>query len=357
MSSPLVSVIVPAYNAAPTLRETLESALAQTYGNLEIIVVDDGSRDATPDIVRELAARDPRVRLIQQPNGGCPIARNTALNAARGEYVASLDGDDLWQRDKIELQVRSLEEAGPSAALCYCWSWAIDKESRVIPNGIIHAFTFADNPFPPLVMYGFIGNGSTMLMRRSAMLAVGGYDTSLPHYDEGMMALRLAERWRFTVVPRFLVGYRILPTSMSHRTHETEQFHRDLLDRLHGEHPELPAWLFRLTKAKFELYAAKRDLKVGRHGKGIRRLLKAISMDPLLPLTLRPKGIVAQLVRVSGKEMAGTVPPLPFLEAGPTLDKAGPPALPGLEMRRRARVAVLAARQPDGPLRPAGQGA
>ncbi|WP_114395427.1 glycosyltransferase family 2 protein [Oleisolibacter albus] len=348
MQEPLVSIIVPVWNAARTLRETLESALAQTWRSLELIVVDDGSQDATAGIAAELAARDPRVRLHRQPNGGCPVARNTGLHLARGEFIATLDGDDLWQPTKLEKQMALMQASGPGTALVYCWSWAIDERSRVIPNGIIHAFSFDENPFPPLIMYGFIGNGSTMLMRKAAMLAVGGYDTSLPHYDEGMMALRLAERWRFAVVPEFLVGYRILATSLSHRTHETEQFHAELLDRLQAEHPELPAWLFRLTRAKFELYAAKRDLKVGRHRRGLARLARAMALDPLLPLTIRPKGVVAQLARLTGREMAGRVPAEHFLRVGDRLDRAGAPVMPPLERRRRARVATLAAHKPAG---------
>ena len=105
---PAVSVIMPAYNVAPYVGDALRSALAQTFTDLEVLVVDDGSTDATADVVAGIAARDPRVRLIRQPNRGLAGARNTGLRSARGDVFALLDSDDLWEPEFLAEQVAIL---------------------------------------------------------------------------------------------------------------------------------------------------------------------------------------------------------------------------------------------------------
>jgi GT2 family glycosyltransferase len=112
---PLVSIIVPTYNRAYCIGATLESALAQTHRELDVIVVDDGSTDGTRELVQQRFGHDRRVRYVHKPNGGVASARNRAIPLVRGEYVAFLDSDDLWQPWKLELQLdvlRRFPEAG-----------------------------------------------------------------------------------------------------------------------------------------------------------------------------------------------------------------------------------------------------
>lgn len=106
---PTVSVIMPAYNVAQYLPEALESALAQTFADLEVLVVDDGSTDGTAGIARQFATRDSRVRLLQQSHGGLSRARNAALEGARGRFIALLDADDLWDAGFLAAQLRLLD--------------------------------------------------------------------------------------------------------------------------------------------------------------------------------------------------------------------------------------------------------
>lgn len=104
-----VSVIIPSCNSSSYILEAVESALAQTYGNLEVIVADDASRDDTREIVNGI--RDPRVKLIARAeNGGAAAARNTAIRAAAGRYIAFLDSDDYWMPDKLAVQVGRMQE-------------------------------------------------------------------------------------------------------------------------------------------------------------------------------------------------------------------------------------------------------
>jgi glycosyltransferase involved in cell wall biosynthesis len=116
-SEPLVSVIIPAFNSAATLGDTLASAAAQSHRALEIIVIDDGSTDATARIAADFCARHPRARLISQTNQGVAAARNRGIAEAKGEFVAPLDADDLWHKDKIARQVAAaLASVSPSVA-------------------------------------------------------------------------------------------------------------------------------------------------------------------------------------------------------------------------------------------------
>lgn len=110
MIQPLISVLIPVYNTEPYLRESLDSVLGQTYRNFEIIVVDDGSTDKSPDICTEYAAADSRIRVIHQPNGGVSAARKTGLDAAAGEYIAWVDSDDVCAPDMLEYLYKGLAE-------------------------------------------------------------------------------------------------------------------------------------------------------------------------------------------------------------------------------------------------------
>jgi glycosyltransferase involved in cell wall biosynthesis len=112
MNEPVVSVIMPAYNAQQFISSSIESVIAQTYTNWELIIVDDGSTDKTSDIVRKYAALDARVKYFYQENGRQAKARNTALQHTNSPLVAFLDSDDLWVKEKLELQVRTLMETG-----------------------------------------------------------------------------------------------------------------------------------------------------------------------------------------------------------------------------------------------------
>ena len=130
MTRGLVSVIIPAFNAAEYIRQTLNSVLAQTYQSLEVIVVDDGSEDGTGCHCRGIREKDARVQLVRQCNAGVGAARNTAIRMARGEYIAPLDADDIWFPEKLEKQVARMEQNGEETGLVYCWSIRVDKDGE-----------------------------------------------------------------------------------------------------------------------------------------------------------------------------------------------------------------------------------
>jgi glycosyltransferase involved in cell wall biosynthesis len=254
----LVSVLVPAYNAAATIAETLASALAQTYEDLEVIVVDDGSTDDTAEIVADIASCDPRVILVRQVNGGVANARNTALGRARGSYIAPLDADDLWHPDKLAHQLQCMSAAGSGVGVVYCWSVDIDATSTVIDQRLDLDY-FEGDVYAAMVLSNFIGNASVPLIRRAEIDAIGGWDISLRARDaqgceDWLAYLRLAEITDYALEPGFLVGYRQGLAAMSRNVISMERSHRLVLAEARSRHPELPAKLFRWSAGAFDIY-------------------------------------------------------------------------------------------------------
>ena len=216
----LVSVIIPAYNAQRYLGAALSSARAQTYSALEIIVVNDGSTDATAEIAESVARVDKRVRVVGQMHAGVAAARNRGLAEARGDFVAPLDADDLWHPQNVASQMRAVTDAGRETAVSYAWYVSIDEYDRVVGIGAPSVYRTKRRVLFAQINSNFVGNASSTLMRRSLVEAVGGYDESLrargaEGCEDHALYLALAERWNFTVVPRYLVAYRRHAESMS----------------------------------------------------------------------------------------------------------------------------------------------
>jgi glycosyltransferase involved in cell wall biosynthesis len=131
MAEPLTSIVVPSYNRAYCLPRTVDSALAQTNARVEVIIVDDGSKDDTPALVASRYGSDPRVRFIRQDNAGVAIARNTGMRAAQGDFIALLDSDDIWEPWKLELQLACMR-ARPEVGMTWTDMEAIDPDGKVI---------------------------------------------------------------------------------------------------------------------------------------------------------------------------------------------------------------------------------
>jgi glycosyltransferase involved in cell wall biosynthesis len=265
-----VTAIVPAYNAEATLDETLRSVRAQTYRALEILVVDDGSRDGTPAIALAHAAADPRVRLIRQDNAGVAAARNRGIEEARGTLIAPVDADDLWAPAKIERQVAALRRGGPRVALVYTWSALIDRESRIVGFGSRELEE--GDVLARMCRGNLVGNGSAALMRRDAVLEAGGFDPTLrarraQGCEDLLLYCRISARHPFAVVPDFLTGYRQSHETMSSDVVQMMRSWRLVAAELHNRHPELRAdietgevsaarWLFGRALWKRDLRAA-----------------------------------------------------------------------------------------------------
>lgn len=214
----LVSVIIPAYNAQATIAETLESVLAQTHNNLEIIVVDDGSNDGTVNIIQSYASKHPQIQLIRQANAGVAAARNTAIAAAEGAFIAPIDADDLWHPKRLELQLAAVERSNPETAVAYSPFYVIDPQSIVC--GQSTNFNRSGNVFYDMLNQNLVGNGSGLLVRTDALRHIGGYSSRLRELgaqgcEDYLAQLHLAYHYEFVCVPEYLIGYRVYAGNMS----------------------------------------------------------------------------------------------------------------------------------------------
>jgi glycosyltransferase involved in cell wall biosynthesis len=207
---PLVSVIIPTYNRAAFIADAIESVKCQTYQSVEIIVVDDGSTDDT--LVWLERYRDD-VRVLTQSNRGPAAARNTGLRAARGEIVALLDSDDVWEPHKLARQIRLLQRAGPDVPCCICNAW------MVFPDGSRQE-TFDYARLFPSVSEGvwlnpaeifasrFVLFAQTAAIRRAVLERIGGFDESLRFHEDHELPLRLAIEGPWVFIKDPLVSYR-----------------------------------------------------------------------------------------------------------------------------------------------------
>lgn len=213
-----VSVVIPAYKASETIGETLQSVQTQTHAPLDIVVVDDGSPDDTVEKVLSFAEYDPRISLMQQANAGVAAARNRGWKAAASDLVAFVDADDLWAPAKIERQLAALKAEGPQAGLAYTWYARIDGESLITSRS--HKPNAQGEVLRSIFLGNFIGNGSAALITRAALEDAGGFDSTLhargaQGCEDFSIYFRIAERYRFALVPEPLTGYRVLPGNMS----------------------------------------------------------------------------------------------------------------------------------------------
>jgi glycosyltransferase involved in cell wall biosynthesis len=297
MKDPLVSVVIPCHDASGFIGRTLETACGQTYRNLEILVVDDGSTDDTVALVRARMAGDDRIRLILQPNQGVAIARNRAIIEARGDLIAPLDADDLWHPEKIRQQVDRMQACSQEVALVYCWPVNIDEQDTMRATQVSEEPpTYEGYVLPALIQQNFIGCASVPLFRRSCALEVGGYDPRLREQDaEGCedrdLYLKMAERWKFAAVRRFLVGYRVRKGSMSRCVPAMMRSHRFVISEARSRHPEIPPAVFRWSGSRMSAWLAKRSALDLRLGTAAVLWAQAVGLDPLYSLLTLPRMI------------------------------------------------------------------
>ena len=285
---PLVSVIVPAYNAAHFIDATLESVLAQTYSHLEVLVVDDGSSDETSRIAEDWSRRDDRVRCWRQKNAGVGAARNFAISQALGLFLAPIDADDVWHPEKIALQIAEMERGGDSLGFVYCWSEAVDFQGKMTHRYPI--CTATGSVLQRHVFRNFLHNASVPLFRASALRAVGGYATRAEQgggqgCEDWDLTLRIAERFQVGVVAQYLVGYREVPSGMSSGGTGMARSFAYLQSGLKKRNPALSPNLLRWADGFFHLYLARKCHRSGRYREALQYLQLALRADPVVAVT------------------------------------------------------------------------
>jgi glycosyltransferase involved in cell wall biosynthesis len=214
-----VDVLIPVRDGARFLPECLDSVLAQTCPPRATIVVDDGSRDATPRVLAEYARRWPRLEIIRSEPRGVSHARNLALQAGRASLVAFLDADDVWEPSKLERQLALFADDRPRLGFVHCAYRLIDEAGRPVTDQPISQPRARGDIFDELLSCGNIvsGSGSAVVVRRELLDLVGGFDERLFFGEDWDLWIRLASVSEIDFVPEPLVAIRVHNTSAQRR--------------------------------------------------------------------------------------------------------------------------------------------
>lgn len=276
---PRVSVVIPVFNGAKTIGETVESVLAQTFTDFELLVIDDGSTDRTSAVVGGFDDRRIRVRAF--PNAGLSASRNRGIAASRGELIAFLDADDVWMPRKLEAQVAALDDQR-DAALVYTWVDFISETGAFLGPGLrVEARGMA---FDELLQRNVIESGSNAMVRRSAFEEAGLFDANLNGAEDWDMWLRIAARHPIACVPTALMKYRVVCDSMTANIPRQERHSLVVHERAFAVAGPSRRHLKRKALGYLYLYLTRRsvDVAVDRGGAllAARMLRRALWYDP-----------------------------------------------------------------------------
>jgi glycosyltransferase involved in cell wall biosynthesis len=243
VSQALVSVVIPVYNGISYLEKTVVSILSQNYKNIEVILVDDGSRDKSKDLIQKLADSDDRIKAFYNENGGVAFARNFAISKARGEYIAFCDQDDLWLESKLSKQIPLFNNS--QVGLVYSGAIAdyvlTGKQSK--PNFLKK---YRGRVFENIAQLNMF-TCCTAVVRKSDLKKVGGFDTdrSLMGVDDWHLWLKLSLVCEFDFVPEYLaihVFHGDNYSSNDQKMHEAEIVCLDKIEKIAQLHHVSANW-------------------------------------------------------------------------------------------------------------------
>lgn len=206
----MISIIIPLYNKGKSILNTIQSVLRQTYNDFELIIVNDGSTDDSLSIVEGVCSSNPKIRIINKPNGGVCSARNLGIQSAKGDYIALLDADDIWDKYYLEEQMKMVSDY-PS-----CNMWGINYAETVngeiirdVPTGLPKGFRgIVDDYFRIPGRVSDLFCSSSVLIRKETFKDVGGFDERIRYAEDSDMWFRIIARFKVAFYDRYMVYYR-----------------------------------------------------------------------------------------------------------------------------------------------------
>lgn len=268
---PNVSVIIPTHNRAEYLKAAIASVLNQTFQDFEILIVDDGSSDTTPDVVKSFD--DDRIQYVRHPKSrGGAAARNTGIAHSSGEYVAFLDDDDEWYPYKLARQMEVMRRSEPEVAAVYSGYFVVERATgkirgRMTPKlrGDLSSELLASNP---------IGGTSCVLVRRDCLEKVGCFDERLPSFQDYDLWIRISRQFRFDYVEEPLLNYYVHPNKVWTNLDALTQGLEVMLKK-YGS-----SMAFRRTSSPYYLFCGIKFCETNQIGKGRQALRRAIGLYP-----------------------------------------------------------------------------
>ena len=295
LSQPLVSVVIPVYGVERYIKEALDSVIAQTYNNLEIIVVDDQSPDNSIEIVQN-SYTDSRIRIIQQKNRGLAGARNTGIRNANGSYIAFLDSDDFWQANKIEEHIATMQ-ANMSCGVSFSASRFVDDNSESL-NRLQAPKKQANFKAKDIFCRNPIGNGSAPVIKKEILEEIG-FKTSdrlcqgLPYtqyFDENLRQSEDVDCWTriailtgtdFLYIDQPLTNYRVNDYGLSANVDAQFATWMHLLEKLENYAPEFARHNGPTAKAFQYRYLARRSIFQGQAKNALKFMWLALKTQPM----------------------------------------------------------------------------
>ncbi len=364
LAMPLVSVIIPMYNVEPFIAAAVRSVLDQTYGDFEVILVDDASPDRSVEICQQFT--DPRLRLVRQANRGLAGARNTGICAAQGELLAFLDGDDLWLPTKLERQVQHLQDH-PEVGVSFCPSLLMDEAGNLTGTRLMPPLT---NITPQELLRGNpVGNGSAPLVRRAVFEAIqmhapvgaGGigqyFDEQFRRAEDIDCWLRvvLQTAWKIEGIAEPLVLYRVNAGSLSASLYDQLAAIAQVIAKARAYAPEqvipweksaLATVMWMLARSALRLRAGATALDLCRQAIGTHGLILVEQPQRILPtlaiallLCILPPCLYARLERwleqlISQRQQRHLARPQPSAQDQQPVQDQPPVGTVGLKYRK-----------------------
>ena len=267
----MVSVIIPTYNRGNTIKKAIESVLNQTYDNLEVIVVDDGSLDDTKNIVKAIC--DSRVKYVFQNNNGACAARNKGIELAKGEYIAFQDSDDYWYPQKIETQLKALEAKKGDIIISFFCRHNSDGSCKILPEIEAGAISKRKIEIEPRV------STQTILARKEVFQRIK-FDARVPRFQDYEWSLRAAKEFTFYIPQKPLVDVYVQTDSITNNSEKKFKAYEYMIDKYHDDMEVLPVLLDRLAFFKAmdginDVELLKRKYKIEKNRKNFLKYIMA----------------------------------------------------------------------------------
>jgi len=272
----LISVIMPTYNRVDYLPLAIDSVLNQTYRNLELLIIDDGSTDATRELINSY--NDDRIFYSYQHNQGQSVARKSGLNNARGQFICFLDSDDLMKPGKLERQLQ-LMEANPDYHVIYGENEIIDEKGQVQTQAR-SIRRYSGNIMKELLAFNFI-EFETAMIRRVCFDEMGGPNVNTRVADDYELFLKFSTRYKFLYVPEIFAQYRVMASQISSNKDKRFQSNFTILSNFFKLYPELvDSHMIDYTWCRFYTNRGRYQASVGRLKQAFSDYLTAIKYKP-----------------------------------------------------------------------------